>query len=70
MKPQDHNKGMRVMTGENPLDLHIHLHSIEIISDRWLQHRCEIHPKKFMKFVCGIVLGISIIGVLLLQWWR
>jgi len=58
------------MTEENLLDLHIHLHSGEIISGRWLRHRSKIHAKKILRFACGMFLGISIIGVLWLQWWR
>ena len=52
------------------LDRHIHLHSHEVISGRWLRHRSKIRANIFPKFVCGLFLAISIIGVLWLQWWR
>jgi hypothetical protein len=58
------------MTKEYLLDCHIHLHSHEIISGRWVRNRSKIQAKSFSRYACGLFLGISIIGVLWLQWWR
>jgi len=58
------------MTEENPLDRHIHLHSHEIISGRWLRPSSKIHAKIFSRFACGLFLGIGIIGAFWFQWWR
>ena len=68
-------KWAKNMTKEDLLDQHIHLHSHEIIPGRWLRNRSKIRTKIFLRFAQGLfpygcILGISIIGVWLLQWWR
>jgi hypothetical protein len=58
------------MRKKDPLDQHIQLHSHKIISSRWLRNRPKIRTKIFLRFAYGLFLGISIIGVWLLQWWK
>ena len=63
------------MTKEDLLDQHIHLHSHEIIPGRWLRNRSKIRTKIFLRFAhglfsYGLFLGISIIAVWLVHWWR
>ena len=58
------------MTKADLLDHHIHLHSHEIIPSRWLRNRSKIHKRIFLRFAYGFFLGLSIIAVWLLQWWR
>ena len=70
VEPYDDANGPKIMTKENLLDRHIHLHSHEIISGRWLRHRSKIEGKIFSRFACALFLGIGIIGVLWLQWGR
>jgi hypothetical protein len=66
----DDSHGPKIMTKENLLDRHLHLHSHEIISARWFPPRSKIHATIFARFACGFFLGIGIIGMLVLQWWR
>jgi len=61
--------GLKIMAEGKLLDRHLHLHSHEIISGRWLRNRPKIYAKIFPRIVCGLFLGISIIGVLWLHWW-
>jgi len=63
------------MTKADLLDQHIHLHSHEIISGRWLRNGSKIRSRIFLRFAhalfpYGFLLGISIIGVWLVKWWR
>ena len=58
------------MTKADLLDHHINLHSHEIIPGRWLGNRSKIHKRIFLRFACGFFLGLSIIGMWLLQRWR
>ncbi len=61
---------MKIMTKENLLDLHIHLHSHEIISAGRLGHKSNIQAGIFQRFARGLILGIGFIGLLWFQWWR
>jgi hypothetical protein len=58
------------MRKKDLLDQHIHFHSHEIISNRWLRNRTKIRTKIFLRFAYGLFVGMSIIGVWLLQVWR
>lgn len=55
------------MTKENLLDFHIHLHIHEITPGRWLRPKRRIQAKIFSRFIWGVILGISIVGVFWLQ---
>jgi hypothetical protein len=62
--------GLRIMAEGSLLDRHLHLHSHEIIPGGRLRNRAKVRAKIFPRIVCGLFLGISIIGVLWIQWWR
>ncbi len=59
-----------MMTRENMLDHHIHLHIHEIMPGRWLRPRSRIQARIFSNFLYGVLLGMGIMGVLWFQWWR
>jgi hypothetical protein len=67
---RDDANGLKILTEESRLDRHLHLHSHEIISGRCVRERSKILPKIFPKIACGLFLGMGIIGMWWLQWWR
>ena len=61
---------LKMMTKEESLDRHIHLHTHELVPGRWLRPRRNIRTKIFSKFLCGLVLGAGFVGAMWFQWWR
>jgi hypothetical protein len=57
-----------ITSKENALDWHIHLHIHEIMPGRWLLPRSTKGARICLKVFCGLVLTMSIIGVLWSQW--
>jgi hypothetical protein len=58
-------QGVKIMTKENLLDRHIHLHTHELMPGRWLRPRSRIHARFFSRFLCGVLLVIGINGAFL-----
>lgn len=65
-----HQQILWMMTKENSLDGHIHLHIHELVPGRWLRPRRNIRTKIFSKFLCGLLLGAGFVGAMWFQWWR
>jgi hypothetical protein len=63
-------KGVKIMTKENLLDRHIHLHSHEILVGHGLRLRGRIHSKVFSSFFWKVLPAIGIVGALWFRWWR
>jgi hypothetical protein len=60
--------GLKVMTKEILFDRPIHPHPHEIISARWFMPRAKVQAEIFLRFACGLLLGMGI--ALWFQWWR
>jgi hypothetical protein len=56
------------MTKEILSDRPIHPHPHEIISARWFMPRAKVQAEIFLRFACGLLLGVGI--ALWFQWWR
>ena len=60
LKTYLYSVGLKVMTKEILSDRPIHPHPHEIISARWFMPRAKVQAEIFLRFACGLLLGMGI----------